>query len=286
MLDQVKKLMEMKKQADILKKELEATIIEVTETRGIKLVINGAQIFQSIEIEEGLLGNELTRMNEAFNCWITTGRPFVTAKIAQTIDGRIACPDGSSKWITSAYARDWAHRLRFGFDAILVGINTVLKDDPQLRTLPLKRIKKIILDTNGQMPSRAKLLAGAKPEDVFVFTARPERFKIKAQIIKAPVLNGRIDLKWVLQFLGDRSLSSLLIEGGSAVVGDALARNLVDKMMIYTAPKIMGDGIASVRGLKSKNVAGMIKLRDMSVDKIGEDILIQGYLCSQASLKK
>ena len=221
---------------------------------------------QGIEVKGGLLADELTHLNEAFNCWITTGRPFVTAKIAQTLDGKIACLDGGSKWITSAFARDYAHRLRFGFDAIMVGINTVLKDDPQLRTLPAKRIKKIILDTHGKIPPRAKLLEGTKPEDIFVFTAK-----------NAPLYKGKIDLKWVLEFLGEREVTSVLIEGGGAVVGEALARNLVDKMMIYIAPKIMGEGIQAVRGFKSKTLAGMVHLKEMSFDKIGEDILIQGY---------
>ncbi len=221
---------------------------------------------QGIEVEGGLLADELTQMNEAFNCWITTGRPFVTAKIAQTLDGKIAALDGGSKWITSSLARDYAHRLRFGFDAIMVGINTVLKDDPQLRTLPAKRIKKIILDTHGKMPPRAKLLEGTKPEDIFVFTAN-----------NAPLYNGKIDLKWVLKFLGKREITSVLIEGGGGVVGEALERNLVDKMMIYTAPKIMGEGMQAVRGLKSKTLGDMVHLKEMSFDKIGEDILIQGY---------
>jgi len=230
-----------------------------------------------VEVEQGLLADELTRLNEAFNCWITTGLPFVTAKIAQTIDGKIATLEGESKWITSDFARDYAHRLRYGFDAIMVGINTVLKDNPQLRTLPSKRIKKIILDTHGKISPRAKLLEGTRPEDIFVFTAKPAGKKIKAQMIKAPLYNGKIDLKWALKYLGEREISSVLIEGGGAVVGEALARNLVDKMMIYTAPKIMGEGLQSVRGLTPKNLAGVVQLKEMSFDKIGEDILIQGY---------
>ena len=116
---------------------------------------------------------------------------FCTAKIAQTMDGKIATLEGESKWITSNFARDYAHRLRFGFDAIMVGINTVLKDNPRLRTLPAKRIKKIILDTHGKIPTRAKLLKDTRPEDIFVFTARPTRNKIKAQVIKAPLYNEK-----------------------------------------------------------------------------------------------
>jgi len=233
---------------------------------------------KGIEVEEGLLAGELTQLNEAFNCWITKDKPFVTAKIAQTLDGKIALLDGKSKWITSNFARDYAHRLRFGFDAIMVGINTVIKDNPLLRTLPAKRIKKIILDTYGKMPPRSKLLEATRPEDIFVFTGKPAGMKIKAQVIKAPLYNGKIDLKWVLRFLGEREVTSVLIEGGGAVVGDALQRGLVDKMMIYIAPKIMGEGILAVRGLKSKTLSDMVHLKEMKFDKIDEDILIQGYL--------
>jgi len=232
---------------------------------------------QGIDVEQGLLRDELTHLNEAFNCWITTARPFVTAKIAQTLDGKIACLNGESQWITSNAARDYAHRLRFGFDAIMVGINTVVHDNPQLRTLPSKRVKKIILDTHGKISPRAKLLQGTAPEDVFIFNGKSVRHNIKAQMIKAPLYNGKIDLKWVLKFLGEREITSVLIEGGGAVVGNALQRNLVDKMMIYAAPKIMGEGLQSVRGFKSKTLGEMICLKGTSFDKIGEDILIQGY---------
>jgi len=219
-----------------------------------------------IKVEHGLMAEELTHMNEAFNCWISTGRPFVTAKVAQTLDGKIAALDGASKWITSSFARDYAHRLRFGFDAIMVGINTVLKDDPELKTLPAKHIKKIVLDTHGKMASRAKLLKNARTEDVFVFTSKT-----------APLYHGKIDLNWVLDHLGSKEITSVLIEGGGAVVGEALERKLVDKMMIYTAPKIMGEGLSGVRGLKPKSLKEMVSLKNLSFDKIGEDILIQGY---------
>lgn len=231
-----------------------------------------------LEIEQGLLAEELAQMNEAFNCWISSQKPFVTAKIAQTIDGRIATLTGESKWITSSFARDYAHRLRYGFDAILVGINTVLQDNPGLQTTPRKVIKKIILDTKGQISPRAKLFEATKPEDVLIFTGRSEIKNVKAQVIKAPLKNGKIDLAWVLEYLGERQISSLLIEGGASVIGDALKHNIVDKLMIYVAAKIMGEGIPSVRGLLTPDLKGIRSLKSMSMDKIGEDILIQGYL--------
>src|SRR5208283_3734957 len=120
----------------------------------------------------------------------------------------IACSSGESKWITSNFTRDYAYRLRYGFDAIMVGINTVLKDDPRLRTLPVKRIKKIILDTHCKISPRAKLFEGTKPEDIYVFTGHSLRKTMKAQVIKSPIYNGKIDLKWVLKFLGKREITS------------------------------------------------------------------------------
>jgi len=244
----------------------------VNNGKSLKMLIR-----QGVEVQQGLLADELTCMNEAFNRWITTGLPFVTAKIAQTLDGKMAHFSGESKWITSNVARDYAHRLRYGFDAIMVGINTVSQDNPRLRTRPVKRIKKIILDTHGKISPGARLFEGTKPEDVFVFTAHPSVKRLKAQVIKSPVYKAQIDLKWVLKFLGEREIMSVLIEGGSSVVGGALQRGLVDKMMIYAAPKIMGEGLSAVRGLRGKTLADMIHLRDMSIEKIGEDILIQGY---------
>ena len=232
---------------------------------------------QGIEIEQGLLADELGSMNEVFNYWIAHKTPFVVAKMAQTLDGRIATLEGESKWITSKFARDYAHRLRFGFDAIMVGINTLIKDNPQLRSLPSKRIKKIILDTQGKISPRAKLFVGTLPEDVFIFTANPKFKTSRAQVVQSPKKDGRIDLKWVLKYLGDKEISSVLIEGGGAMVGDALRHDLVNKVMIYVAPKIMGEGLSSVRGLKFKKLSEIVELNRISFDKIGQDILIQGY---------
>ena len=232
---------------------------------------------QGVEIEQGLLADELGSMNEVFNYWITNKTPFVVAKMAQTLDGKIATLQGESKWITSSFARDYAHRLRFGFDAIMVGINTVIKDNPQLRTLPSKRVKKIILDTQGKILPRAKLFEGTRAEDIFIFTANPKFKMNKAQVIQSPKKEGKIDLKWVLKYLGEQEVSSVLIEGGGALVGDALKHELVNKMMIYIAPKIMGEGLSSVRGLKFKKLSEIVKLNRISFDKIGDDILIQAY---------
>ena len=230
-----------------------------------------------IQVEIGFLEQELTRLNESFNKFIATGLPFVTAKTAQTLDGKIATLSGQSKWITSEESRNYARDLRFGFDAILVGVNTVLNDDPGLNA-PGKAIKKIILDARLRTPANAKIFKDTKPEDVLIFTSVKTKNKLKADIIQAPAQNGRIDLKWVMNYLGQKKISNVLIEGGGQVIGNALKVGIVDKMMIYVAPKMMGEGLEAVCGLGISKLNQIKQLKDVSVGKIGNDILSEGYL--------
>ncbi len=231
-----------------------------------------------ISVEAGFLQDELTRLNEAFNKHIKTRRPFVTAKIAQTLDGKIATIAGESKWITSQEARDYGRELRFGFDAIVVGINTVLKDDPALNSVPHKRIKKVILDSNLRTPNKAKLFEQTKPEDVLIFTASKTKKNMKATIIPAPSDNGKIDSEWVLDYLGEQEINNVLIEGGGTVIGNALKGGFVDKVMMYIAPKLMGEGLEGVRGLQCRQLSKIINLKNLSVGRIGQDILVEGYI--------
>jgi len=231
-----------------------------------------------ISVQAGFLQPELTRLNEAFNKYITTGMPFVTTKTAQTLDGKIAAVTGESKWITSRQARDYARGLRFGFDAILVGINTVLKDDPLLDAAPRKRIKKIILDVHLRTPAKARLFKGTRAEDVLIFTASGANKGLKATVITAPVKDRRIDLKWAMGYLGRNAVTNVLIEGGAHVIGHALKDGLVDKMMVYTAPVVMGEGLQAIRGLRVEKLSQALRLRDVSVGRIGGDILLEGYL--------
>ncbi len=237
-----------------------------------------------IRVEVGFLQEELTRMNEAFNTWITTRMPLVTAKTAQTLDGKIATLSGESKWITSRASRDFARRLRFGFDAIAVGVNTVVKDDPVLDSIPAKRLKKIIFDSDLKTPAHAKLFKGTRREDVLILTTgkasahRIRSLRRKTQIIIVPAKEGRVDLRRALKILAQREITAMLIEGGAALVGAALKEGLVDKMMVYVAPRIMGEGLDAVRGLRVRRLDEAVALKDISVDRIGEDILIEGYL--------
>jgi diaminohydroxyphosphoribosylaminopyrimidine deaminase/5-amino-6-(5-phosphoribosylamino)uracil reductase len=239
-----------------------------------------------IAVESGFLQEELTQLNESFNKYITQKLPLVVAKTAQTLDGKIATSTGHSQWITSPTARQWAHRMRFGFDAIMVGINTVLKDNPRLNSEPKKAIKKVVLDSTLKTPLKAKLFEGTKPEDVLIVTtakASPVRLKLlskKAQIIIAPSKGAHVDMVWTFKELARREIASVLIEGGSMVIGRALKNKLVDKYYFVIAPKIMGDehALDSVRGFHLKTVHETLGLKNMTMEKLGEDILIGGHL--------
>lgn len=241
-----------------------------------------------IKTKVGFLENDLKKMNEVFIKYITKKMPFVVAKTAQTLDGKIATAKGQSKWITSSSSRDHAHRLRSDFDGILVGIKTVLKDNPRLNAMrPSKRIKKIIVDSKLRIPLNARLFQGTHPEDVFVATTKDaDKIKLKqlynkgVNIMMSPSRKGQVNFKWLFKELAKQEISSILIEGGAHTIGGALQEDLIDKFLIFMAPKILGDakGLSSVRGLTRSHVDQSIKLCDLNIQKINEDILIEAYV--------
>jgi diaminohydroxyphosphoribosylaminopyrimidine deaminase/5-amino-6-(5-phosphoribosylamino)uracil reductase len=254
-------------------------------------VVNGKAIRmlkkKGIAVQVGVLESELQKMNEIFVKYITKKAPFVVAKSAQTLDGKIATAQGQSKWITSQASRHFARELRNHFSAILVGINTVLKDDPLLTPAdPSKRLKKIILDSGLEISLKASLFKNTAPEDVIVVTtskaskARRAALQKKATVIVAPAKGSRVDLKWLFKELAKRQISSILIEGGATVVGDALKNGLVDKMNIFIAPKILGDQSAksAVAGFTVHHVDRSIRLKNWSVRNIGEDLFVEAYV--------
>lgn len=235
----------------------------------------------------GLLKREIAQMNEAFVTYITEKRPFVVTKTAQTLDGKIATASGQSKWITSEAARKYSRRMRNDFDAILVGINTVLKDDPALNApAKTKKLKKIILDSSLHISLRAKIFKNTARRDCLIATThKASAKKIKVfqqkgiQVIVCPFKQGQVDLRWLFRELARREIANLLIEGGAAVVGSALREKLVDKMHILIAPKIMGDANAldSVTGFSRSSVNQALRLKGVRVKTIGEDLFLEGY---------
>lgn len=267
-------------------KEVVAGMIDPNPVNNGKSILKLRQ--NKIRVKTGFLEQKLRKANESFIKFIKYKMPFVVVKCAQTLDGKIATFSGQSKWITSPKTRDFTHRLRGDFDAILVGANTALKDNPGLNARSTtKRLKKIVVDSKLQIPLGAKLFSNTGPGDVVIATTRkaPQQ---KQEILKAkgvsvlvcPQSKEGVNLKWLFRELARREISSLLIEGGSKIVGSALKANLVDKFLMFIAPKIMGDerAVSSVRGFKVANVNQVLRLKNVAVKKIGEDILVEGYI--------
>ena len=246
---------------------------------------------RGVQVEFGLLAEEVRRLNEAWFTWVETGLPFVIAKAACSLDGRIATRTGESQWLTGEAARGFGHRLRHECDAILVGKGTVLADDPQLTTrLPRTRGKdpiRIVLDSRLGIPLTARLLHLNSPAPTWIAcTGAAPAEKIQAiealgrEVLVLPEENGRVALRPLLEELGRRRVQSLLVEGGAEVLGSFLDQRLVDKFYFFYAPKILGgkDAYPAVAGQGAARLAEAHQARNLSLRRIGPDVLVSGYL--------
>jgi diaminohydroxyphosphoribosylaminopyrimidine deaminase/5-amino-6-(5-phosphoribosylamino)uracil reductase len=211
-------------------------------------------------VRYGILTQECTRLNEAFNKWIVTGQPFVIAKCGMSLDGRLTRPPGESRWITGRDARRNAHRLRAGVDAVLVGAETVRADNPRLTVRGVRRARqpwRVVLTRSGQVPRHAHLLSDK-------FAARTIVYKRKS-------------LASVLKDLGKRSITSVLIEGGGQVLGEALDKQLVDKVQIYLGPIFTGGPVVAFAGVGTAKTANALRLQEVEYQQLGQTVAITAY---------
>ncbi|MBI5025665.1 MAG: bifunctional diaminohydroxyphosphoribosylaminopyrimidine deaminase/5-amino-6-(5-phosphoribosylamino)uracil reductase RibD [Nitrospirae bacterium] len=241
-----------------------------------------------LAVEVGIMEPEVRELNEAFIKFITKKEPFVILKVAQSLDGKIATPTGESRWITGEKSRNYVQKLRNSVDAVLVGIGTVLKDNPSLTSrIPGGRNPyRIIIDSFLRIPLDAKVLIHNSDAKTIIATTRDaEEEKINSlkarggNILVIKDINGKVDLRALMKELGKLDITSVMIEGGSSINASALQSGIVDKVMFFTAPKIIGgrDAIASIGGEFTGTLKNSIKIRNLKVKKIGEDILLEGY---------
>ena len=242
-----------------------------------------------IEVTTGICEDEARRQNEIFLKWVTTKRPFVTLKTAMTLDGKIASHTGASRWITGAAARARVHAYRNEYDAILVGIGTVLADDPSLTTRlehgTGKNPLRIVLDSEARTPLDAKLVADGAAPTIIVVSERADHRRVNllracgAEVVTLGA--QRVDIAALLDYLGARDITSLFVEGGAAVNWSLLAGGSVDKVHAFIAPMLMGGETAKTpiggTGFDSPQTA--LRLHDMTVEQVGTDILVTGYPC-------
>jgi len=246
--------------------------VKLLEQKGIKTTV-------------GVLEDECRALNEKHVKHRTTGMPFVTLKWAQTLDGRIATINGSSRWIASPPSLKLAHKLRANHDAILVGVSTVIKDDPALTTRLVKGRNplRVILDSTLKIPLDSQVLKDQdKAKTLVAATPRADKQKLAAlkkmgiEVLTVPPDNvGKVDLEKLLKTLGEREISSLLVEGGGAVITSFLRLNLVDKLVVIIAPKILGKGTDSVGDLNITDLNKAFKLTFDKVYRSGEDIVVE-----------
>ncbi|MFA5096727.1 MAG: bifunctional diaminohydroxyphosphoribosylaminopyrimidine deaminase/5-amino-6-(5-phosphoribosylamino)uracil reductase RibD [Candidatus Omnitrophota bacterium] len=241
-----------------------------------------------IRVRVGFLEDRLKRMNEAFIKYITRKIPFITVKVAESLDGRIATRTGDSKWITSDRSRGFSHRLRADFDAVIVGVNTVLRDNPKLDAWFSKRQPvKIVVDSQLSTPEKANIFSGSKPVIIATLASslgqETENRKIlsrKAAILEAKEKAGQVNLKDLMKKLAGMGMTNILVEGGGMLIGSLFDEGLVDKIMFFVSPKIIGgkEAIGSVMGRGVARVERAVRIKDITLRRFGEDFLIEGYV--------
>ena len=245
-----------------------------------------------VEVTVGVLAEEARRLNEAYLKWVTEKLPFVTLKTAMTLDGKIATAAGKSQWITGEAARRRVHEMRDASDAILVGIGTVLADDPSLTTrLPHRAGKnplRVVLDSAARTPHDARLVTdGAAPTVIAVSERADQRRVDRLRACGAEVVTlgaERVELPRVLDWLGAHDCTSLLVEGGAAVNWSFLSGGYVDRICAFIAPMLMGGGeaLTPVGGVGFDAPQEALHLHDMHVEQVGADLLVTGSLHTPA----
>jgi diaminohydroxyphosphoribosylaminopyrimidine deaminase/5-amino-6-(5-phosphoribosylamino)uracil reductase len=223
--------------------------------RGIKLLTQAG-----LQVRTGVLAAECSELNEGFNKWIQTGRPFVIAKCGMSLDGRLTAAPSEGRWLTSPASRRHAHRLRAQVDAILVGAETIRADNPRLTVRGVRGARqpwRVVVSRSESLPSRARIFTDSLAKRTMVFR--------------------EIDLDLLLRELGAKEITSVLIEGGGNMLGQALDQHLIDKVQLYAAPILTGGPVLAFAGAGANSTREAPRLNRIRYEKIGQDICVTGY---------
>lgn len=248
-----------------------------------------------IKVDVGLLKEEAEKLNEFFLHYESYNRPFVTLKIAQTLDGYIAAPDGSSEWISCEESRKTVHEWRSRYDAVMVGRNTALLDNPRLtvRHVEGRQPRRIVIDGNLELPKDLNLFTDQYEEKTVILTHNKEKFENEADpmlsmlqsdyfrgsTLLVPEKEGHTDLNEGLKKLAsEHQMTSILVEAGQNLASALLRDRLVDKVACFIAPKMLGGGTRSVMGMGIQRMEEILTLRDSNWEPVGDDMLFTGYL--------
>ncbi|MBN2810200.1 MAG: bifunctional diaminohydroxyphosphoribosylaminopyrimidine deaminase/5-amino-6-(5-phosphoribosylamino)uracil reductase RibD [Deltaproteobacteria bacterium] len=244
-----------------------------------------------IRVESGLLDQECCQLNEFWNKYITTGLPFVTLKSAASLDGRIATHSGNSQWISNEKSRLYVHQLRASHDAILIGIGTLLKDNPRLTARrPGENPRnpyRIVVDSLLRTPLNSQIFGTDGAEKMLLATRRqseeklaPYRALVKEILILPTNPLGQIDLGQLMRELGQREITSVLIEGGSEINGSALDSQIIDKICFFYAPILIGGrgSLGMISGEGCETVAQALPVKDITIRHFDSDLCLEGYI--------
>ena len=239
----------------------------------------------NIKVEVGVLNEELRKINESFIKYITTRTPFVTVKVGQSLDGRIATKTGDSKWITSDKSRAYAHKIRRDYDAIMVGVNTVLRDNPTLNVwFSKKKLIKIIVDSNLSTPENSNIFSNDAEVIIVTLPSHPgqetenrKKISAKAKVLEVKEKAGQINLRDALKKLARLQISNIIVEGGGTLIGSLFDERLVDRILFFISLKIIGGkgAVSSVMGSGIKRIDQAIKLHDLKIKRFGEELLVE-----------
>lgn len=244
-----------------------------------------------VAVEVGLLERECRRLNEAYITWMTEARPFVTMKVASSLDGKIATYLGESRWISGQESRRRVHALRAEADAVMVGAETACRDDPELTVREVegevRQPLRVVVDSTLRLPASARLLAGPPEARTIVATTEKaplERRKaveeLGRQVLVLPERQGRVDLRSLMGRLAEMEVVSLLLEGGGELNASMVEEGLVDKVLVILAPMLVGgrEAPSSLDGLGVGSLKEVYRLKEVRLEKVGEDVHVEGYL--------
>jgi diaminohydroxyphosphoribosylaminopyrimidine deaminase/5-amino-6-(5-phosphoribosylamino)uracil reductase len=250
----------------------------LVQGRGIKALKQSG-----IEVKVGVMENECYQLNKFFFKFIQKKIPYLNLKIAQSLDGFIADKTYNSKWISSVSSRKIVHSMRSQYDAVLIGVNTAIIDNPQLNTrfIEGRNPLRIILDSNLKVEKSLKLITKNDDRKTIIFCSN-EAIKTRKRkleyltsngvdVIPVKKVEGKLDLKQILKILGKRNITSVLVEGGAGIFSSFIEKKFWDEINIFIAPKIMGNGLSAFAGLKSKKINDLLQFKNLDVQKIEND---------------
>lgn len=249
---------------------------------------------KGITVVTGVLEEEARKMNEVFIFNMRFGKPYVILKVAQTLDGYISAPDGDARWITGKKAREMVHKWRSEYDAVMVGRNTALLDNPGLtvRHVSGRQPRRIVIDGPGTLPRELHLFSDIHEDKTIHVTCNPKVAEptgdpalgllqpdyFRGQTVHVSELNGHCNLEQAITRIGELGVSSILVESGSQLASAMIRDNLVDKLQLFIAPKMLGGGTRSIIGLGIERMSEIIGFRSAGWTRVGDDMLFTGYL--------